>query len=70
MRYTDEVRAAYTEIRKSSGMTDGASQGETLELCKWTVDIGSLPSFQENASTPTADGFYTGMLNPCPSRSK
>ncbi|KAH9052022.1 hypothetical protein EDB83DRAFT_2521887 [Lactarius deliciosus] len=34
-------------------------EGETLELCKWTVDIGSLPSFQENASMPTQNGFYT-----------
>jgi len=34
-------------------------EGETVELCKWTVDIGSLPSFQENASMPTQNGFYT-----------
>jgi len=38
------------------------AKGETLELCKWTVDIGSLPSFQENASLPSQDGFYTGAL--------
>ena len=42
-------------------------KGETVELCKWTVDISSLPSFQENASMPTQDGFYTGMSNACPS---
>jgi len=34
-------------------------EGETSELCKWTVDIGSLPSFQENASMPSQNGFYT-----------
>ncbi|KAI0060113.1 actin-like ATPase domain-containing protein [Artomyces pyxidatus] len=34
-------------------------EGETTELCKWTVDIGSLPSFQENARTPKPSGFYT-----------
>jgi len=34
-------------------------EGETTELCRWTVDIGSLPSFQENANIPTQDGFYT-----------
>jgi len=34
-------------------------EGETVELCKWTVDIGSLPSFQENASMPSQNGFYT-----------
>ncbi len=38
-------------------------KGETVELCRWTVDIGSLPSFQENANVPTQDGFYTGRLN-------
>jgi hypothetical protein len=38
-------------------------KGETVELCRWTVDIGSLPSFQENANVPTRDGFYTGRLN-------
>lgn len=37
-------------------------KGETTELCKWTVDIGSLPSYQENASTSTQNGFYTGTL--------
>jgi len=42
-------------------------QGETVELCKWTVDIGSLPSFQENANMPTQDGFYTGTWNGCTS---
>ncbi|KAI0289645.1 actin-like ATPase domain-containing protein [Russula brevipes] len=36
-----------------------SDEGETTELCKWTVDIGSLPSFQENASMPTQNGFYT-----------
>jgi hypothetical protein len=37
-------------------------KGETVELCKWTVDIGSLPSFQENANVPSKDGFYTGKV--------
>jgi hypothetical protein len=37
-------------------------KGETVELCKWTVDIGSLPSFQENASMPAQNGFYTGAF--------
>jgi hypothetical protein len=41
-------------------------KGETVELCKWTVDIGSLPSFQENANRPTQDGFYTGVWHACP----
>lgn len=35
-------------------------EGETSELCKWTVDLSSLPTFRQNASTPGAAGFYTG----------
>ncbi|KAJ3572787.1 hypothetical protein NP233_g2855 [Leucocoprinus birnbaumii] len=33
-------------------------EGETTELCKWTVDLSSLPSFRNNAATQ-AGGFYT-----------
>lgn len=38
----------------------GDVQGEIMELCKWTIDLGALPSFQQNASTPNSNGFYTG----------
>lgn len=41
-------------------MQHGVLQGETAELCKWTVDLGSLPSFQENSNMPHPNGFYTG----------
>lgn len=34
-------------------------EGETVELCKWTVDLSSLPTFQQNASLPQPGGFYT-----------
>ncbi|GLB44621.1 putative actin-like ATPase domain-containing protein [Lyophyllum shimeji] len=34
-------------------------EGETTELCKWTVDLSSLPTFQQNAAVPQAGGFYT-----------
>ncbi|KAF8064184.1 hypothetical protein FPV67DRAFT_1629198 [Lyophyllum atratum] len=34
-------------------------EGETSELCKWTVDLSSLPTFQQNAAIPQAGGFYT-----------
>ena len=37
-------------------------EGETTELCKWTVDLSSLPTFHENAAKPQANGFYTGRL--------
>ncbi|TFK69770.1 actin-like ATPase domain-containing protein [Pluteus cervinus] len=34
-------------------------EGETMELCKWTVDLSSLPTFQQNAAMPQPGGFYT-----------
>jgi len=34
-------------------------EGETTELCKWTVDLSSLPTFQQNASVAQPTGFYT-----------
>ena len=37
-------------------------EGETTELCKWTVDLSSLPTFRENASMMQMNGFYTGKL--------
>ncbi|KAL1737699.1 hypothetical protein HDZ31DRAFT_70895 [Schizophyllum fasciatum] len=33
-------------------------EGETVELCKWTVDLSSLPTFRQHAQT-TQGGFYT-----------
>ncbi|KLO16492.1 actin-like ATPase domain-containing protein [Schizopora paradoxa] len=33
-------------------------EGETNELCKWTVDLGNLPSFQ-HAANSQPNGFYT-----------
>jgi hypothetical protein len=39
-------------------------EGETTELCKWTVDLSSLPSFRNNAATHPS-GFYTGKFSKC-----
>ena len=39
-----------------------------MELCKWTIDLGALPSFQQNASTPNSNGFYTGASFVFPSQ--
>ncbi|KAJ3550483.1 hypothetical protein NMY22_g464 [Coprinellus aureogranulatus] len=36
-----------------------SDEGEVLELCKWTVDLTSLPTFQQNASMSPMAGFYT-----------
>lgn len=40
----------------------GINQGETTELCKWTVDLSVLPSFQQNMTVSPSNGFYTGEL--------
>ncbi|KAH8101329.1 actin-like ATPase domain-containing protein [Cristinia sonorae] len=34
-------------------------EGETIELCNWTVDLSVLPSFQQYAAVPRPNGFYT-----------
>ncbi|KAI0033033.1 actin-like ATPase domain-containing protein [Vararia minispora EC-137] len=34
-------------------------EAEATELCKWTVDLGVLPSFQDNANILRPQGFYT-----------
>jgi len=34
-------------------------EGACNELCKWTVDLGALPSFQYQAGIPQPNGFYT-----------
>ncbi|KAI0752193.1 actin-like ATPase domain-containing protein [Fomes fomentarius] len=36
-----------------------ADEGQITELCQWTIDLGALPSFQQNANTPNPNGFYT-----------
>lgn len=75
MRYNDEVRHEQFNrvffpqqpsshrlcVRVSIQNLHGkhAKQGETTELCKWTVDLGNLPNFQQQASMAQG-GFYTG----------
>ncbi|CCA73398.1 hypothetical protein PIIN_07352 [Serendipita indica DSM 11827] len=49
------VAVLYTsEVDREMRYTD---EGETTELCKWTVDLGTLPTFQ---NAPPNQGFYTG----------
>jgi len=55
------VTTLYTS--DSSTIMRYADEGETTELCKWTVDLSSLPSFRNNAATH-AGGFYTGKFIP------
>ncbi|KIJ61239.1 hypothetical protein HYDPIDRAFT_97047 [Hydnomerulius pinastri MD-312] len=44
---------------ESDKMMRYTDEGETMELCKWTVDLSTLPTFQRNASIPQPNGFYT-----------
>ncbi|KAA1466844.1 actin-like ATPase domain-containing protein [Dentipellis sp. KUC8613] len=55
----DRIFVATLYTSESDKIMRYTDEGETMELCKWTVDLGTLPSFQENASMPTANGFYT-----------
>ncbi|EJD43571.1 hypothetical protein AURDEDRAFT_66345 [Auricularia subglabra TFB-10046 SS5] len=34
-------------------------EGDMAELCKWTVDLGPLPTFQQQANLAYGQGFYT-----------
>jgi len=52
------VAVLYTS--DSDKMMRYTDEGEIHELCKWTVDLSSLPTFQQNASYPQPGGFYTG----------
>jgi len=58
---TTFVTTLYTS--DSSTIMRYADEGETTELCRWTVDLSSLPSFLNNVATH-AGGFYTGKLIP------
>jgi hypothetical protein len=51
------VATLYTsETDKVMRYTD---EGALLKVCTWTVDIGSLPTFRQNAGMPQGNGFYT-----------
>ncbi|KAH7882185.1 actin-like ATPase domain-containing protein [Phlebopus sp. FC_14] len=51
------VAVLYTS--ESDKMMRYTDEGETMELCKWTVDLSTLPTFQQNAQMPVPNGFYT-----------
>lgn len=38
-------------------------EGETTEVCKWTVDLSSLPTFKQNSTMHKSGGFYTGGVS-------
>jgi hypothetical protein len=61
MRYTDEVGSTTCPFeRRHFPYWLFLMQGEMVELCKWTVNLASLPAFRRNASTSHPNGFYTG----------
>lgn len=45
-----------SDVDKTMRYTD---EGEIQELCKWSVDLGMLPTFQMHANMPHPNGFYT-----------
>lgn len=51
------VAVLYTS--DSDKMMRYTDEGETTELCRWTVNLSSLPTFQQNASIPQPNGFFT-----------
>ncbi|KDQ16894.1 hypothetical protein BOTBODRAFT_106352 [Botryobasidium botryosum FD-172 SS1] len=55
----DRIFVAVLYTSESDQIMRYTDEGETSELCKWTVDLSSLPSFQQNASNPQGTGFYT-----------
>jgi len=34
-------------------------EGQIQDLCKWTVDLGTLPTFRHYSQLPHPNGFYT-----------
>jgi hypothetical protein len=60
-RFVDSAFVATLYTSDSDKMMRYTDEGETNELCKWTVDLSSLPTFRQNASMPHMGGFYTGV---------
>lgn len=58
--FSDSSFVATLYTSDSDKMMRYTDEGETNELCKWTVDLSSLPTFRQNASMPQMGGFYTG----------
>jgi len=57
--YQDTAFVATLYTSDSDKVFRYTDEGETTELCKWTVDLSSLPTFHENASMMHMNGFYT-----------
>ncbi|KAG8931511.1 hypothetical protein FRC02_002636 [Tulasnella sp. 418] len=55
----DRVFVAVLYTSDSDKVMRYTDEGPTTELCKWSVDLGMLPSFQHHASLPHPNGFYT-----------
>ncbi|KAF9048041.1 actin-like ATPase domain-containing protein [Hymenopellis radicata] len=53
----DSAFVAVMYTSESDRIMRYTDEGETTELCKWTVDLSSLPAFQQGALS--GGGFYT-----------
>lgn len=56
---SDRLFVAVLYTSDSDKLMRYTDEGETIELCRWTVDLGTLPSFQQHANNPQPGGFYT-----------
>ncbi|CAE6465095.1 unnamed protein product [Rhizoctonia solani] len=55
----DSTFVAVLYTSESERVMRYTDEGETNELCKWTVDLSTLPSFAEHARMGHTGGFYT-----------
>ncbi|KAL7412278.1 actin-like ATPase domain-containing protein, partial [Mrakia frigida] len=55
---SDKIFVAVLYTTDSSRTMRYSDEGDTEELCRWTVDLSGLPSFQENMHRGSF-GFYT-----------
>ena len=58
----DKIFTATLYVSENDRVMRYTDEGELTELCKWSVDLSSLPVFQQNARVMQS-GFFTGKLN-------
>lgn len=56
---TDRIFVAVLYTSDADKVMRYTDEGAMQELCKWSVDLGMLPSFQMHASMYNGNGFYT-----------
>ena len=59
MAHLDRIFVAVLYTSDSDKVMRYTDEGPTEELCKWSVDLGMLPSFQMHTHMHHPNGFYT-----------